>query len=308
VIDRGFAPPLSPGHTFGMQVLKSCGRPVVKAHGSVHAPPLGLSITLWCGSTGFNEHDGRRQPPRSGRTPETATMGPVIDRWIVERTIPERPMCGRFTQRKPLRDVAVQFDATFDEFVEHVRPNFNAAPSQSIAAVRLEADGRHIRMFRWGLIPSWAKDLGEGFKHFNARGETAYKLPSYRSAFAKRRCLVIADGFFEWEKQGKAKIPHHFQVRGGATFGFAGLWEQWQGDSSSIESCTIITTEPNELVRPIHNRMPVILSTDRYARWLDPQTPVPELQSLLVPYSADLMESSLANPIVNNVRRPWLSR
>ncbi len=153
-----------------------------------------------------------------------------------------------------------------------------------------------------GLIPSWARDRNEGFKHINARAETAYKLPSYRSAFAKRRCLVLADGFFEWEHKGKQKIPHYFRLHGGQPFAFAGLWESWHGDGSAIESFTLITTEANRVVAPFHNRMPVIIPHDSYAHWLNPHTALPEVQTMLAPYPPKLMETYTVSQVVNNAR------
>jgi putative SOS response-associated peptidase YedK len=216
-------------------------------------------------------------------------------------------MCGRFSQagnafRIEMKgsDLQTLFDAV-DPLP--LSPRYNIAPGQMIATVRHEEDHRrHFRKLRWGLVPSWAKSLNEGFKHINARGETAYKLPSYRSAFAKRRCLIVADGFFEWEKKGKEKVPHYFRLQGGPPFGFAGLWERWEGDGSPIESCTIITTDANSMVGSFHNRMPVILPADGYAAWLDSTTPLPQLQSMLVPFPADQMETFVVSPVVNNAR------
>jgi putative SOS response-associated peptidase YedK len=182
-------------------------------------------------------------------------------------------------------------------------PRYNVAPGQLVATVRLDDDGqRHWRNARWGLIPSWAKDKKEGFKHINARSETAATKPSFRAAFKKRRCLIAADGFFEWEKRGKEKIPHHFRLHGGVSYAFAGLWETWHGEGSPVESCTVLTCAPNEIVQPYHDRMPVILPAEGYERWLNPTSDPADLQALLGPYPADRMESFVVDQVVNNAR------
>jgi putative SOS response-associated peptidase YedK len=205
-------------------------------------------------------------------------------------------MCGRFTRTRPASRIAPLFDALFDDQDEPAR--YNIAPTQPIAAVRQEIDGRRLRMLRWGLVPSWAKSLTEGNKHFNARAETITERPSFRDAYKKRRCLIVADGFYEWEQQGKQKLPYYFRLKGNEVFGFAGLWERWK----EVESCVIITTEANELVRPLHERMPVILRPKDYGRWLDPKEADGELRSLLVSYPADLMETFAVDKVVNSVR------
>jgi putative SOS response-associated peptidase YedK len=205
-------------------------------------------------------------------------------------------MCGRFTRTRPVSRIAPLFDSLFDG--EDEPPRYNIAPTQRIAAVREETDGRRLRMLRWGLVPRWAKSLAEGNKHINARAETITERPSYRDAYQKRRCLIAADGFLEWRQQGKDKLPHYFRLKGNEVFGFAGLWERWK----EIESCTIITTEANELVRPLHERMPVILHPKDYGRWLDPKEAAGDLRSLLVSYPADLMESFAVDRLVNSVR------
>jgi putative SOS response-associated peptidase YedK len=160
-------------------------------------------------------------------------------------------------------------------------------------------------MLYWGLIPKWAKDSKIGAKLINARAETVAEKPSFKSAFRKRRCLVLADGFYEWQQQEnkKQKQPYYFRLNDGQPFAFAGLWEQWEDVSGeAIDSCTLLTTDANELMRPVHNRMPVILNPKDYERWLDPEVKEPEqLQPLLRPYSTQEM---LAYPVSTAVNKP----
>jgi putative SOS response-associated peptidase YedK len=196
------------------------------------------------------------------------------------------------------------------ELVEmpEITPRYNIAPTQSVVAVHAsEGAGRHGEMMHWGLIPSWADDPAIGARMINARAETVATKPSFRSAFRQRRCLVAADGFYEWQKLERRKQPHYIRLRDGRPFAFAGLWENWESRDSastpaSVRSCTIITTEPNELVAPLHNRMPVILHARDYDAWLAPDTrPVDTLGRLLRPYPADEMEAS---PVSTRVNKP----
>lgn len=184
-------------------------------------------------------------------------------------------------------------------------PRYNIAPTQEVAAVRSAAGGpqRELVFFRWGLIPGWADDPGIGNRLINARAETAAEKPSFRSAFRQRRCLILADGFFEWQKLAGRKQPHYFRLRDGQAFAFAGLWECWQGEGRPVESCTILTTQANELVRPLHERMPVILPPEDHGRWLDLAATKPELlEGLLRPYRSEDMVSYPVNLVVNNPR------
>jgi putative SOS response-associated peptidase YedK len=199
-------------------------------------------------------------------------------------------MCGRFT----LTASPDQIQDAFPDYSvpKQMSPHYNIAPTQPIAAIPNTGEKR-VDFFVWGLIPSWAKDPSAGSKLINARGETLGEKPSFRTAYKRRRCLVLADGFFEWVAVPgeKAKQPHYITLKDGRPFAFAGLWEQWfSPDGSEIKSATIITTEPNELIAKLHNRMPVILHPDDYQRWLDPEDTAPEkLQDLLVAYpSADM--------------------
>ncbi len=185
-------------------------------------------------------------------------------------------------------------------------PRFNVAPSQSVAIVRRARDApddrRQLAWLRWGLVPSWAGDPAIGNRMINARAETAAEKPAFRAALRSRRCLVVADGFYEWQRVGNRKQPYFFHLRNDRPFAFAGLWEIWQApDQSRIESCTLLTTVANELVRPIHDRMPAILASADYAQWLDAGEEEPKrLKSLLGPYPSEAMAAYPVGPRVNN--------
>jgi putative SOS response-associated peptidase YedK len=214
-------------------------------------------------------------------------------------------MCGRFTLRAPASVVAEQF-ALFD--VEPFAPRFNIAPSQSVAVVRCVAEPagvrRELALLRWGLVPSWADDPAIGNRLINARSETAAEKPAFRAAFRRRRCLVVADGFYEWQKVNSHKQPYFIRFRDDRPFAIAGLWESWEGvDHSAVESCVLLTTGPNELMRPIHDRMPVILPRETHDLWLDPGVEdSPRLVPLLVPYPAEPMAAYPIGTLVNNPR------
>lgn len=217
-------------------------------------------------------------------------------------------MCGRFTQSQSGETIAKDFQLSV---VPDVTPSYNIAPTQGVATVWQPAgqsdvqSERQFRVLRWGLIPSWAKEAAIGAKLINARAETVAEKPSFRSAFKQRRCLILADGFYEWQRQNGKKQPFYLHLQNHQPFAFAGLWERWQDSTGEpIASCTILTTEANPMVRPIHDRMPVILSPDAYETWLNPDTPPNSLQSLLHPYDAAVMVtypvSSLVNKPANN--------
>ncbi|MEO6308774.1 MAG: SOS response-associated peptidase [Nitrospiraceae bacterium] len=212
-------------------------------------------------------------------------------------------MCGRFTQTATPEVIAEHFH--LDE-PPLFTPRYNIAPSQQVAAIRFNAETttRECVMLRWGLIPSWAKDPKIGNQCINAKAETVAEKPSFRSAFKKRRCLVVADGFYEWQVQGTRKQPMWIGLRDRRPFAFAGLWEHWSpNDGEPIESCTIITTEPNELMQPIHNRMPVILAPSSYDQWLDPAFQnIETLNGLLRPYPSEELTAHPVSTLVNNPR------
>lgn len=212
-------------------------------------------------------------------------------------------MCGRFTFTQIEKALTDIFKISS---IPNLSPRYNIAPTQSIATVlqNSETQERECKMMRWGLIPSWSKDPKIGAKMINARGETVAEKPSFRAAFKRRRCLIVADGFYEWKTEDGKKQPFYFQLADGQPFGFAGLWERWEKeDEEAIESCTIITTNANELMQSIHDRMPVILDAQDYDRWLDPEMQKPEsLQSLLQPYRSQEMTSYPVSTKVNNAR------
>ena len=206
-------------------------------------------------------------------------------------------MCGRFTQRKPAEVIAREFKVEVPELF----PRYNIAPTQEVLAVREGGEGREAAALRWGLIPSWAKDPAMGARMINARAETIAEKPAFRGAYMRRRCLVPADGFYEWGLAGGRKVPYLFQLKGGALFGIAGLWERWEQDDEALETCALLTTEANETVRSVHDRMPVIISADDYDLWLDPSVSRPEmLQHLLKPLSPTLMIAHPVPKLVNN--------
>jgi putative SOS response-associated peptidase YedK len=210
-------------------------------------------------------------------------------------------MCGRYTLKSG-GDVIVGLFGLAEEL--EIEPRYNIAPTQQIPVV-LEEDGRKLEEMHWGLIPSWAKDPSIGSRMINARAETVSEKPSFRSAFKKRRCLIPADGFYEWAKEPGGKQPYHLRLKDGSLFGFAGLWETWSGaepGGEEVRSCTIITTEPNEVAWEVHNRMPVILPPDLYDAWLEPDNDDrEELLSMLTSYPAEEME---AYPVSRRVNRP----
>jgi len=210
-------------------------------------------------------------------------------------------MCGRFT----LTADAEQLQQTFQlaSRPPELAPRYNIAPTQSVAVVLNRAGQRQLDAFRWGLIPPWAKDKAIGNRMINARGETAAEKASFKGPFRRQRCLVLADGFYEWQKTADGKQPTYIHLPDRQPFALAGLWERWQdrANDAVIHSCTILTTAPNELVALIHNRMPVILPPPAIDLWLDPTVQSPaELQPLLVPYPAGAMSAYPVSRLVNS--------
>ncbi len=181
-------------------------------------------------------------------------------------------------------------------------PSYNIAPTQEVAAMVEEDETRKLEMFRWGLIPSWAKDPSIGNKMINARAETVSEKPSFRSAFKKRRCLIVADGFYEWQKTDNGKQPFYVRMKDSSPFAFAGLWETWDKEGEEVRSCSIITTDANDLMNEIHHRMPVILPPETYGVWLDRGFEEREaFSNMLRPYPSDEME---AYPVSRRVNKP----
>jgi len=212
-------------------------------------------------------------------------------------------MCGRFT----LFTLASRLAEVFlPGEVLSFTPRYNISPSQPVLTVRTDpATGRReFAMPRWGLIPSWAKDASIGNRLINARAETVADKPAFRRAIRERRCLVPADGFYEWKEEPKGKRPFYVRMRDGTPFALAGLWERWQGISGEpLETCAILTTAPNDLLAPLHDRMPLILAPEAYAQWLDPSVRSPErLSPLFHPFPGDAMEAYPVGRAVNNPR------
>jgi putative SOS response-associated peptidase YedK len=203
----------------------------------------------------------------------------------------------------------LQFGDLVKAFPDFVFPDpdvftsrYNIAPTQPVATVPNDG-ARQVQFFTWGLVPFWAKDPAIGNRMINARSETAAEKPAFRAAYRRRRCLILADGFYEWraEPGSRSKTPMYVRMASGEPFAFAGLWEIWRPDDTPLLSCTILTTEPNELVAPIHNRMPVILPREQYDRWLDPEEQrAGTLDDLLKPYPADAMTAYPVSRFVNN--------
>jgi putative SOS response-associated peptidase YedK len=216
-------------------------------------------------------------------------------------------MCGRFRVARSKEILEEAFEAEDSLSPVEWLPRYNVAPGQAVVAVRQDSAGpvRRLAPLRWGLIPAWANDAAAGYKMINARAETAAARPAFCEAMRRRRCLIPADGFYEWKRAGKEKLPFCFTLADDAVFAFAGLWEQWRSpQGQTVESCAILTTAPNELVRDVHDRMPVILAPDAYDRWLDSGfRRVEELQPLLKPYSGAMRRyrvSSRVNQVKND--------
>lgn len=210
-------------------------------------------------------------------------------------------MCGRYTFTFSAKSLAEAFGMVPPGF--DIKSGHNIAPGQYIVIVRPEKGQRVADVAFWGLIPGWVKDPNLFSKPINARAETLEEKPIFRAAFRQKRVIVPASGFYEWKAEGKAKQPFYIHPTDGDLFAFAGLMEDWHGpDGEVMVSACIVTTEPNELMASIHNRMPVILPKDAWGRWLDPAIQLKEVHPLLVPYSAELMAAHPVGPAVGNVR------
>lgn len=211
-------------------------------------------------------------------------------------------MCGRFALFTLSENLARQLGVSA---TSSLAPRYNIAPSQPVTAVRASAtgSGREFASLRWGLIPSWARDPGIGNRMINARSETVREKPAFRNAFRRRRCLIPASGFYEWQRREGRKQPYFVKMRDGRLFAFAGLWDRWQGpDETAIETCTILTTAANAVLAPIHDRMPVIVPDAEYERWLDPALQdTTSLDRLLAPFPPEEMG---AYPVSARVNAP----
>jgi putative SOS response-associated peptidase YedK len=213
-------------------------------------------------------------------------------------------MCGRFTATLEFSDIPVRWN--LDRDLPKYTPRFNVAPetSPNIPVIIRQKGVNECRLIHWGLIPHWAADPSIGNRTINARAETLTELPSFKHIVDRRRYIIPADGFYEWRKEGKRKVPTWVYLKTKEPFAFAGLWDVWRKpDGKRVESFTIITTEPNELVRPVHNRMPVILRLEDEATWLDTsRTSFAQAKSVLQPYPDELMDAHDVSPIVNSAK------
>lgn len=209
-------------------------------------------------------------------------------------------MCGRYTLTKGWGEVENEFGLPepLGAAITAQPPRFNVAPSQPVPVVALHRDGgRRLAMLRWGLVPYWANDPAAGPKAVNLKAETVgWKFGEH---LRTKRCLMPADGFYEWKTEGRKKVPHRFTVDGGRVFGFAALWDVWGDAPPRLATCCSLTTAPNPLVATVHDRMPVILTSEHFAEWLDPDTPERRLRELMTPFEAARMNVQEANPVVN---------
>ena len=211
-------------------------------------------------------------------------------------------MCARFTLTAPGHRVVQLFDL---DLIADITPRYNIAPTQQVLAVRMdEASQKEYAWFRWGLVPSWADDLKIGQRLLNARSETVGEKPAFRDAIRKRRCLIAADGFYEWQGEKGSKQPYFIHRPGREPFAFAGIWDRWHDpDGKLIETCSILTTEANGLMRPLHDRMPVILLKENHARWLDSANKQAcDLQDLFQPLPDDALQLHPVSTKVGNPR------
>ena len=208
-------------------------------------------------------------------------------------------MCGRYSLIAEIGQLALRFE--FDAHGMAQPPRYNVAPTQPVLAVR-SGDPRHASYMRWGLVPSGTRSTPSGPPLINARAETVAERPSFRSALMRRRCLIPADGFYEWQRMGAARRPVRITLASGEPFAFAGLWDAWRDPQGEVvESCTIITTEANELLQPVHDRMPVILPEDLESLWLDEEMQdAAAFVSLLGPYPSERMETYEVSTLVNS--------
>ncbi|MCH8904692.1 MAG: SOS response-associated peptidase [Bacteroidetes bacterium] len=208
-------------------------------------------------------------------------------------------MCGRSSITKSQKELEERFGATFysDEILKY-DPNYNAAPSQNLPVITNE-DSDLIQLYRWGLIPFWSKDKSISYKMINARAETLMEKPSYKTLIKRKRCLVLADGFYEWMKKDGGKIPYRVTMKDENAFAFAGLWDVWNKEET-IYSFTIITLKPNKMMANIHDRMPAILLPEEEKLWIDPELSGDDAMKLLNPYPDDAMKAYPVSKLVNS--------
>ncbi|RKD73610.1 putative SOS response-associated peptidase YedK [Sinobaca qinghaiensis] len=206
-------------------------------------------------------------------------------------------MCGRFT----LYSSATAIEQETGVEIPDISPNYNVAPTQFVLTIASNQEQTKAGFLKWGLVPSWSKDPSVGHKMINARAETVDEKPSFKKLLERRRCLVVADSFYEWKKEGKEKQPYRIMLNEEQIFTFAGLWDRWEGEEETITSCTIITTEANELMQDLHHRMPVIIPKNRREAWLHPNTSKTEVKAMLEPFESGQMT---AYPVSRDVNSP----
>lgn len=213
-------------------------------------------------------------------------------------------MCGRYALYGPTSRLREQFGATIDELPPDFGPRYNAAPMQMLPVIRQRPDGKRVvHLLRWGLIPSWSKDESIATRLINARGETLAEKPSFRSAYKARRCIVPANGFYEWKGTADAKQPYYIQPANDVLLGFAGLWERWtQPSGEAVDTFVVVTTEANDAMRQLHGRMPVILQPTDYELWLTKSTAPETVRQLIVPSPSDGLRMHPVSKAVGNVR------
>ncbi|KQL52484.1 hypothetical protein AN964_02300 [Heyndrickxia shackletonii] len=207
-------------------------------------------------------------------------------------------MCGRYNLYSSIEILLERFELTNIDWIE-LSPRYNLAPSQAVLAVVQGEHGNKGGFLKWGLVPSWANDPKMGYKMINARAETLAEKPSFKKLLSRRRCIIPADGFYEWKKDGNTKQPYHIRLKSGEPFAFAGLWDRWERNGEKLQTCTIITTEANPLMEKIHDRMPVILTKETEKMWLD-RNVGEEAKKVLIPYDHHEMEAYPISSLVNS--------
>lgn len=213
------------------------------------------------------------------------------------------PMCGRYELHSPVEEIAREFDAVLRADPSQVPPRYNIAPSLQVPVIRVRKGERELAALSWGLLPSWSKSV-KGPRPINARAETLFEKPMFRRAIAQRRCLIPADGFYEWQERPGGKQPWHVGMIDDSTFALGGIWEFWATPGEDpVLSCAVIVTHANELMAHIHDRMPLIIAREDWDRWLDPELTDPDaIQQLLKPFPADEMRAYRVSTRVNNAR------
>lgn len=208
-------------------------------------------------------------------------------------------MCGRFTLHTPQAEILQAFDVTANGVT--LVPRYNITPSQDIPVVRAADDGRELALARWGLVPGWSKEARPKYSTINARVESVAEKPTYRMAFRHKRCLVPADGFYEWQKRGDKKVPHYIRMQDESVFAFAGLWEHWEGEQEAFDSCAIITLPASGIMTTIHTRMPAIIAAHDYDAWLDTNiTEKPDIMPKLASALSGHLQAYAVSSYVNS--------